>query len=113
MTCEFNWQVSWYYTMTPQCGNCSLGVLADCRLPGCVPGDGVKRPVLVVGSLPGEAIEVQYLLKSEELDCNMSYIRFCPIELFEIKVAEKQRKYVIFIAQHQKYFFFSRKHAGA
>ncbi|KAI7815129.1 laccase [Rhyzopertha dominica] len=58
MVCRYKFQVEWYQTMSKACYDCPY-VGSDCELPHCVPGDGRKRPILVVNrQMPGPGIEV-------------------------------------------------------
>lgn len=59
MVCRYKFLLEWYQTMSKACYDCPfLG--EDCDKEHCIPGDGRKRPVLVVNrELPGPSIEVK------------------------------------------------------
>ncbi|KAL5012095.1 hypothetical protein ScPMuIL_010646 [Solemya velum] len=57
-TCEYNFTVEHYFTLSKACYNCPYNQ-SDCDRPHCIPADGVKRGILVVNRmLPGPAIQV-------------------------------------------------------
>lgn len=58
MVCRYHFLLEWYQTMSKACYDCPfLG--EDCDREHCIPGDGRKRPVLVVNRrMPGPSIEV-------------------------------------------------------
>ena len=63
MSCEYNFTVEWYLTLSKACWNCPFN-LTDCFRPQCVSGDGHRRPVITVNrQIPGPAIEVRSLLE--------------------------------------------------
>lgn len=58
MSCEYTFEVEWYYTMAKACYDCPCNP-RDCERAQCVPADGVPRPIMVANrALPGPAIEV-------------------------------------------------------
>lgn len=58
MVCQYKFKVEWYTTLSKACFNCPFNA-DDCRRPECIPGDGNKRPVVVVNrQMPGPSIEV-------------------------------------------------------
>nr|CAD7446408.1 unnamed protein product [Timema bartmani] len=58
MTCRYKFSVEWYMTMSKACYDCKSNK-TDCFRMDCIPGDGFKRPVVVVNrQLPGPSIEV-------------------------------------------------------
>uniref|UniRef100_A0A1Y1K8C1 Laccase n=2 Tax=Photinus pyralis TaxID=7054 RepID=A0A1Y1K8C1_PHOPY len=58
MVCRYQFKLEWYQTLSKACFNCPYSE-EDCRKPHCIPGDGNRRPVLVVNrQMPGPAIEV-------------------------------------------------------
>ena len=58
MTCEYNFTVEWYLTLSKACWNCPFN-LTDCFRPHCVSADGHMRAVVTVNrQIPGPAIEV-------------------------------------------------------
>ena len=57
--CSYVFTVEWFQTMSSACYDCPSN-MADCERPGCIPLDGVSRPVVTVNrQLPGPAIEVR------------------------------------------------------
>ncbi|XP_069937854.1 uncharacterized protein [Cherax quadricarinatus] len=57
-TCHFHFDVHSYQTMSRACYNCPK-VKTDCDRPECIPGDGIKRRILVVNKqMPGPPIQV-------------------------------------------------------
>ncbi|KAJ8303182.1 hypothetical protein KUTeg_019578 [Tegillarca granosa] len=57
-TCEYDFYLEYYYTLTQACYNCPFNV-TDCYRPHCIPADGVSRGILTVNRmLPGPAIHV-------------------------------------------------------
>lgn len=58
MVCRYTFTLEWYQTMSKACYDCPY-VGDDCNREHCIPGDGRKRPVLVVNrQIPGPSIEV-------------------------------------------------------
>lgn len=58
MTCRYQFNVEWYHTLSHACYDCPYKP-QDCYRPDCIPGDGSRRPALVVNrKLPGTPIEV-------------------------------------------------------
>lgn len=58
MVCHYHFLLEWYQTMSKACYDCPF-VEEDCDREHCIPGDGRKRPVLVVNrQMPGPSIEV-------------------------------------------------------
>lgn len=58
MICRYYFKVEWYQTLSKACYDCPYNG-TDCGRPHCVPGDGVKRPILVVNrQMPGPSLEV-------------------------------------------------------
>ncbi|KAF5305483.1 hypothetical protein FQA39_LY01574 [Lamprigera yunnana] len=58
MLCKYQFKLEWYQTLSKACYNCPFNI-EDCKRPHCIPGDGNKRPVLVVNrQMPGPSIEV-------------------------------------------------------
>ncbi|XP_044756692.1 laccase-4-like isoform X2 [Coccinella septempunctata] len=58
MICRYHFILEWYDILSKACYNCPH-VPSDCFRHDCVPGDGIKRAVLVVNrKLPGPAIHV-------------------------------------------------------
>jgi len=56
--CTYHFKVEWYQTLSKACYDCPYN-RTDCGRHHCVPGDGVKRPILVVNrQIPGPAVEV-------------------------------------------------------
>ncbi|XP_041367040.1 laccase-4-like [Gigantopelta aegis] len=57
-TCEYNFTVEWYLTLSKACHACPFNV-TDCSRPHCVAADGLMRPLIAVNrQMPGPAIEV-------------------------------------------------------
>ena len=57
-TCRFTFTVQWLNSMSSACYDCPFN-LTDCERPGCIPLNGVPRPIVVVnGQLPGPHIQV-------------------------------------------------------
>ncbi|KAK3086056.1 hypothetical protein FSP39_012795 [Pinctada imbricata] len=57
-TCEYEFTLEYYYTLTQACHNCPYNV-TDCYRPHCVSADGVSRGLLTVNRMmPGPAIRV-------------------------------------------------------
>lgn len=57
MLCEYTLHVAWYSTMGRACLYCP-NKIADCNKPGCMPGSGTQKGVLVANrGLPGPSIE--------------------------------------------------------
>ncbi|XP_041367041.1 laccase-4-like [Gigantopelta aegis] len=57
-TCEYNFTVEWYLTLSKACHDCPFNVF-DCSRPHCVAADGLMRPLITVNrQMPGPAIEV-------------------------------------------------------
>ncbi|XP_071124881.1 uncharacterized protein [Mytilus edulis] len=60
MTCEYNFTVEYYYTLTKSCYECPYNT-TDCGRPHCVPADGNQRGIITVNRmLPGPGIHVCY-----------------------------------------------------
>lgn len=58
MVCRYTFLLEWYQTMSKACYECPH-VKVDCNREHCIPGDGRKRPILVVNrQMPGPSIEV-------------------------------------------------------
>ncbi|KAK7465077.1 hypothetical protein BaRGS_00037735, partial [Batillaria attramentaria] len=58
MTCEYNFTVETYLTLSKACWDCPFNV-TDCFRLQCVSGDGHRRPIVTINrELPGPAIEV-------------------------------------------------------
>ncbi|KAK5650033.1 hypothetical protein RI129_001062 [Pyrocoelia pectoralis] len=58
MVCKYKFKLEWYQTLSKACFNCPYNE-EDCLKPHCIPGDGNKRPVLVINrQMPGPSIEV-------------------------------------------------------
>lgn len=61
MTCEYNFTVEYYYTLTKSCYECPYNT-TDCGRPHCVPADGNQRGIITVNRmLPGPGIHVRYI----------------------------------------------------
>ncbi|XP_038059493.1 laccase-2-like isoform X2 [Patiria miniata] len=62
MTCVYNWTVTWYYAMSPQCGDGSVRCPTNataCSNPGCVSVDGFPRAISVINqAFPGPSIQI-------------------------------------------------------
>ncbi|KAK7480575.1 hypothetical protein BaRGS_00028151, partial [Batillaria attramentaria] len=57
-TCEYDWTLELYYTLSKACFDCPFN-LTDCHRPHCVPADGTSRGVLTANRrLPGPTIQV-------------------------------------------------------
>lgn len=60
MVCRYTFTLEWYQTMSKACYECPH-MAEDCDREHCIPGDGRKRPVLVVNrQMPGPSIEVNF-----------------------------------------------------
>ncbi|XP_062576318.1 uncharacterized protein LOC134238219 [Saccostrea cucullata] len=58
MTCEYNFTVEYYHTLSKACFNCPYNV-TDCSRPHCVAADGTKRGIITVNRMvPGPGIHV-------------------------------------------------------
>lgn len=58
MTCKYTFKMEWYETLSKACFDCPTNQ-TDCFRPHCIPGDGVRRSVLVVNRMmPGPTIQV-------------------------------------------------------
>lgn len=58
MICRYHFSLEWYDILSKACYDCPNNP-DDCFRPDCVPGDGIKRAILVVNrKLPGPAIHV-------------------------------------------------------
>lgn len=58
MVCRYRFRLEWYQTLSKACYGCPL-LGEDCGRAHCVPGDGRKRPVMVVNrQMPGPSVEV-------------------------------------------------------
>ncbi|XP_011682196.2 laccase-4-like [Strongylocentrotus purpuratus] len=58
MTCEYDWTVESYYSMSRACYQCPFNEF-DCHRPHCIPMAGYARPVYSVNRrLPGPSIQV-------------------------------------------------------
>lgn len=58
MTCQYTFKMEWYETLSKACYDCPFNV-TDCSRPHCIPGDGVRRSVLIINRMmPGPQIEV-------------------------------------------------------
>ncbi|KAF5297473.1 hypothetical protein FQR65_LT10009 [Abscondita terminalis] len=58
MICKYKFELEWYHTLSKACFECPFNP-EDCNRPHCIPGDGNRRPVLVVNrQMPGPAVEV-------------------------------------------------------
>ena len=58
MTCEYNFVIEYYTVMGKGCVDCPFNK-SHCSLKNCIPGDGIKRTVLVVNrQMPGPRIDV-------------------------------------------------------
>ncbi|KAK7504004.1 hypothetical protein BaRGS_00004736 [Batillaria attramentaria] len=58
MTCQFNFTVEWYRTLSKACWDCPFNV-SDCFRPQCLSGDGYPRPVITINrQIPGPPIQV-------------------------------------------------------
>ena len=58
MTCEYNFTIEYYFTLTKACNDCPFNK-TDCERPHCVPADGTPRGLITVNRmLPGPAIHV-------------------------------------------------------
>ncbi|XP_055539968.1 uncharacterized protein LOC129726845 [Wyeomyia smithii] len=58
LTCYYKFSMEWYQTMSKACYECPYNS-TDCLRPHCIPGDGVKRNVMVINRMmPGPSIEV-------------------------------------------------------
>ncbi|XP_055636865.1 uncharacterized protein LOC129775791 [Toxorhynchites rutilus septentrionalis] len=56
--CYYKFEIEWYETMSKACYECPYNA-TDCSRPHCIPGDGVKRNVMVINRMmPGPSIEV-------------------------------------------------------
>lgn len=61
MTCEYHFDIEWYYAMSKACYDCPYN-LDDCRRKHCVPLNGVERPIIAVNRrMPGPGIHVNKL----------------------------------------------------
>nr|XP_045624166.1 laccase-2-like [Procambarus clarkii]XP_045624167.1 laccase-2-like [Procambarus clarkii] len=57
-TCHFHFDVHAYQTMSRACYGCPKNA-TDCGRPECIPGDGVKRRIVVINKqMPGPPIQV-------------------------------------------------------
>ena len=57
-TCVYEFHLQEYHTMSRACYNCPQNI-TDCSRQECVPGDGVKRPLLTINrQLPGPSVQV-------------------------------------------------------
>ncbi|XP_013389794.1 laccase isoform X2 [Lingula anatina] len=57
-TCEYNFTVEWYLTLSKACYECPFN-LTDCHRPHCIAADGHMRAVVAVNrQIPGPMIEV-------------------------------------------------------
>ncbi|KAK7098255.1 uncharacterized protein [Littorina saxatilis] len=58
MTCQFNFTLEWYRTLSKACYDCPFNV-TDCYREECIAGDGKIRAVLAINrQVPGPPIEV-------------------------------------------------------
>lgn len=58
MTCNYRFEISWYYAMSKACHSCATN-FTDCFRQDCISVDGIKRTVIVINrSIPGPSIEV-------------------------------------------------------
>lgn len=58
MTCEYNFTIEYYFTLTKACNDCPFNK-TDCERPHCIPADGTPRALITVNRmLPGPAIHV-------------------------------------------------------
>ena len=58
MTCRYVFTVEWLESMSAACYDCPFN-MTDCDRPGCIPVNGVQRPIITVNrQLPGPPIEV-------------------------------------------------------
>ncbi|XP_061164931.1 uncharacterized protein LOC133173877 [Saccostrea echinata] len=58
MTCEYNFTVEYYHTLSKACFNCPHNI-TDCARPHCVAADGTKRGIITVNRMvPGPGIHV-------------------------------------------------------
>jgi hypothetical protein len=54
------------------CKNCP-NTPDDCDLPGCVPAGGVRKPIVAINrQVPGPAIQVSQLCKTERDNCQVN-----------------------------------------
>ena len=57
-TCRYTFTVEWLQSMSLACYDCPFN-LTDCERPGCIPVNGVARPIVVVNrQLPGPHVQV-------------------------------------------------------
>ncbi|XP_037958323.1 uncharacterized protein LOC119687869 [Teleopsis dalmanni] len=57
-TCQYNFVVEWYQTLSKACFNCPQNA-TDCQRPHCIVSDGIARSITIVNRMmPGPAIEV-------------------------------------------------------
>ncbi|XP_072044923.1 uncharacterized protein [Amphiura filiformis] len=57
-TCRYVFTVEWQESMSAACFDCPFN-MTDCDRPGCIPANGVERPIIVVNrQLPGPQIQV-------------------------------------------------------
>ncbi|XP_061164932.1 uncharacterized protein LOC133173878 [Saccostrea echinata] len=58
LTCEYNFTVEYYHTLSKACFNCPHNV-TDCARPHCVVADGTKRGIITVNRMvPGPGIHI-------------------------------------------------------
>ncbi|KAJ8298431.1 hypothetical protein KUTeg_024962 [Tegillarca granosa] len=58
MTCEYDFTLEYYFTLTKACYNCPFNE-TDCQRPHCIAADGTPRGLIVANRmLPGPAIHV-------------------------------------------------------
>lgn len=76
MTCEYNFTVEYYHTLSRACYDCPLNV-TDCARPHCVAADGTKRGIMTVNRMvPGPGIHVSnWIIRGIHIFVNVvSYI---------------------------------------
>lgn len=57
-TCFYDFHLQEYYTLSRACYNCPENI-TDCSRKDCIPGDGVKRPLLTINRMyPGFPLQV-------------------------------------------------------
>ncbi|XP_072045772.1 hephaestin-like protein [Amphiura filiformis] len=57
-TCHYVFTVEWLQSMSAACFDCPFN-MTDCDRPGCIPIDGVQRPIVTVNrQIPGPPIQV-------------------------------------------------------
>lgn len=75
MICRYRFTMEWYHTLSKACFSCP-SIIEDCKRPHCIPGDGVKRSVLVVNrQMPGPSIDVSSTTKYLKFSYVILYLK--------------------------------------